>query len=312
MRLLNAATHALEEFVDDDHVPPYTILSHTWGAEEVTFKDLSSALTSPPVDWRAYKNKQGWPEIVNSAQHARNCGWRYIWIDTCCIDKSDVTDLSEAINSMFRWYECAEVCYAYLANVPPDHPTLVHPWTWSFRSSRWFRRGWTLQELLAPSFLEFLDRDWNPIGSRTNGPMKLSWRRASSVATKLSWAANRETTLVGDRTYSLLGLLGVNMPLIYGEGERAFTRLQHELIRSSSDESIFAWGSPMSECSRNIAHGVDSPILAPSPRDYEHTRGIVTWMFDKRRKGFAMTNAGLSLNAELLRMDPRHADRHPL
>jgi hypothetical protein len=260
MRLLNTATHALEEFVDDDHVPPYAILSHTWGAEEVTFKDLSS----PPSNCRTYENKQGWRKIFLAMHHAAKNGWHYIWIDTCCIDKSDVTELSEAINSMFRWYECAEVCYAYLADVPPEHAALQYPWRWSFRSSRWFRRGWTLQELLAPSFLEFLDRDWNLIGSRDEWAdeielatgievRQLANFQQCSVATKLSWAANRETTRVEDRAYSLLGLLGVNMPLIYGEGERAFTRLQHELIRSSNDESIFAWGFLMSECSQSCS-----------------------------------------------------------
>lgn len=134
-------------------------------------------------------------------------------------------------------------------------PAPKHPWKWSFRSSRWFTRGWTLQELLAPTFLEFLDRDWNLIGSREEWATEveratgievkqLANFQPCSIATKLSWAAKRQTTRVEDRAYSLLGLLGINMPLIYGEGEKAFTRLQHELIRSSNDESIFAWGDP--------------------------------------------------------------------
>lgn len=121
-----------------------------------------------------------------------------------------------------------------------------------FSQSRWFRRGWTLQELLAPDVLEFLYEDWTPIASREDMAPEihkatgitsdhLANFRMCCLATKLSWAANRETTRVEDRSYSLLGLLGVHMPLIYGEGENAFVRLQHELIRKYNDESIFVW-----------------------------------------------------------------------
>jgi hypothetical protein len=305
----------------------------------------------------AYQSKRGWRKVVESARHAAQNGWDYIWIDTCCINKSDITELSEAINSMFRWYESAQVCYAHLADVPPRHSSLKHPWAWSFRSSRWYTRGWTLQELLAPTFLEFLDSEWNVIGSRDEWAHEIELATGievkqlanfqdCSVATKLSWAANRETTRIEDRAYSLLGLLGVNMLLIYGEGERAFTRLQHELIRSSNDESIFAWGPPLGECrnmlsfllktltivltppavsgramprvcrddtdevtGRNVK---DSPILAPSPKDYERSRGVIRFLFDKRRRGFAITNAGLSLNAEVWKMGSDHQGYEPL
>jgi hypothetical protein len=248
MRLINTATLQLEEFFAET-APPYAILSHTWGADEVIFKDLTAGNY-------AYQTKLGWRKIVESSRCASQNGWQYIWIDTCCIDKSDNSELSEAINSMFRWYEGAQVCYAYLSDVPPVHSILDHPWKWSFRSSRWFRRGWTLQELLAPTFLEFLDAEWNLIGSREEWAAEIELATGIEgkqlanfdqccLATKLSWAANRETTRIEDRAYSLLGLLGVNMPLIYGEGERAFTRLQHELMRSSNDESIFSWGPPL-------------------------------------------------------------------
>ncbi len=251
MRLLNTRTLDLEDFITVDQTPLYAILSHTWGADEVTFKDLRSGRPEE------YQQKQGWRKITESARYASSRGWSHIWVDTCCIDKSDITELSEAINSMFHWYERAQVCYAYLADVPPMKSAGKHPWKWSFRSSRWFTRGWTLQELLAPSFLEFLDSDWNLIGSRdewvdeieraTGIEVKqLANFQQCCIATKLSWAAHRQTTRVEDRAYSLLGLLGVHMPLIYGEGERAFARLQLELMRSSNDESILVWGPAMS------------------------------------------------------------------
>jgi hypothetical protein len=137
MRLLNTSTCQLEEFINLETAPPYAILSHTWGADEVTFKDLTAGDG-------VYQTKQGWRKIVESARYASQRSWQYIWIDTCCIDKSDSSELSEAINSMFRWYESAQVCYAYLSDVGPVHSTANYPWKWNFRSSRWFRRGWTL------------------------------------------------------------------------------------------------------------------------------------------------------------------------
>lgn len=243
MRLLNTRSLRLEVFHDD--VPPYAILSHTWGDQETTFHAFTTA-TNPDM------TKAGWQKIQNACDHAAYHGWEYIWIDTCCIDKSDITELSEAINSMFRWYEAAGVCYAFLADVvfPSDEHNAVKGV--DFQQSRWFTRGWTLQELLAPPVLEFLDAEWNPIGSREDWASEIEKATGikqahltdfhqCSIATKLSWAANRLTTRIEDHSYSLLGLLGVYMPLIYGEREHAFTRLQHELVRKYNDESILAW-----------------------------------------------------------------------
>ncbi|KAF2118786.1 heterokaryon incompatibility protein-domain-containing protein [Lophiotrema nucula] len=250
MRLINTETYKLETFLNN--IPPYAILSHTWGEQEILFTDITDDLEN------AAKLK-GWQKVVYCCRRALEDGWQYAWIDTCCINKGDTTELGEAINSMFRWYEDAEVCYAYLADVPPRYYAgtggvdEVGPWKWHLRSSRWFTRGWTLQELLAPTYLIFLDRTWGLIGSREElaseiqaisgiTAKELLNFKTCCLATKLSWAVNRQTTREEDRAYSLLGLLEVNMPLIYGEGERAFQRLQHELIRSYNDESILAWG----------------------------------------------------------------------
>lgn len=246
MRLFHTTKFTLE--LCNSYPPPYAILSHTWDDEEVTFKEINS-------ENRA--SNKGWAKVANSCFRASQDGWEYIWIDTCCIDKSDTTELGEAINSMFRWYEEAQICYAYLSDVPQrssyDDQPGRGPWIWHFKSSRWFTRGWTLQELLAPAFLRFLDSSWGDIGSREEWAaeikdvtridrQQLMNFKSCCVATKLSWAANRRTTREEDRAYSLLGLLEVNMPLIYGEGKRAFVRLQEELIRRFNDESIFVWG----------------------------------------------------------------------
>ncbi|KAI1791123.1 hypothetical protein LXA43DRAFT_841956, partial [Ganoderma leucocontextum] len=178
---------------------------------------------------------------------------RWIWDDTCCIDKSSSAELSEAINSMFRYYSLAEVCYAYLADVPSG--CFSDPDPKPFKRSKWHTRGWTLQELIAPACLFFLSQDWRNLGTKIDHASLLSsishipisvLRMESdvssfSVASRISWAWNRATTRIEDRAYSLMGLFSVNMTTIYGEGERAFQRLQEDIMKQSLDPSLFAW-----------------------------------------------------------------------
>lgn len=183
--------------------------------------------------------------------------YQWVWIDSCCIDKTSSTELSEAINSMFRWYEQAEVCYAYLADVSSG--SSLHTPESEFRRSRWHTRGWTLQELIAPSSLLFYSADWVFLGTRSQLSVLLHditgvwptlldrtcgvWQ--TSIAMRMRWASKRRTTRVEDEAYCLMGLCGVDMPIIYGEGRRAFYRLQLEILKSSPDTSLFTWGSGM-------------------------------------------------------------------
>ncbi|KAM5546170.1 hypothetical protein V8D89_000296 [Ganoderma adspersum] len=213
------------------------------------------------------------PKIRDACAVARKNGYRYIWIDSCCIDKSSSAELSEAINSMYRWYRLAAVCYAYLADVPPgdDH----HAEGSRFHASRWFGRGWTLQELIAPGWVEFLSEDWAPIGSKQSlvelvesvanihykALLQLEPLEAFSVAQRLSWAAKRQTTRKEDRAYSLLGIFNIHMPTLYGEGDNAFRRLQEQIMQHIPDQSLFAWqdvylGSQLSQ----------NPNLADTPK----------------------------------------------
>lgn len=196
-------------------------------------------------------------------------GYEYVWIDTCCIDKTSSAELSEAINSMFAWYQEAKVCYAYLFDVP-DRP---------LKASRWFTRGWTLQELIAPREVIFYDGNWRNLGDRTSlGPRISQCTRIPesilsgekdldtfSTAQRMSWAAERQTTRVEDRAYCLMGLFGVNMPLIYGEREAAFIRLQEEILRISEDHSLFAWKSSDTRAG----------LLATSPAAFIDSHDIV-------------------------------------
>jgi hypothetical protein len=233
-------------------------------------------------DHAALIQRTGFQKIVRCCEKARSEGHEFVWIDTCCIDKSGSAELSEAINSMFRWYREAEICYAYLDDVCAfEDPTKASS---SFRESRWFTRGWTLQELLAPYEVVFLDRDWQEIGtkrslsdtvsSQTNIDTQTleycTWQHVS-IAARMSWASSRVTKRVEDMAYCLMGLFDVNMPLIYGEGSKAFYRLQLEIMKSSDDQSIFAW-IPNVWSDRPASYG----LLAESPRDFKLSSTLST------------------------------------
>jgi hypothetical protein len=234
MHLLNTTTLKLQYFIKA--IPPYAILSHTWGDEEVTFDDIDKPHAA---------GMKGYQKILESCAQALEDGFLWIWIDTCCIDKRSSAELSEAINSMYNWYWDAEVCYAYLSDVPIK----------SFVESVWFTRGWTLQELLAPAVVEFYSQDWKRLGTKlglvddvhcATGIEKIyllhrSTIQSAPIGKRFSWAAYRETTRVEDVAYSLLGLVQINMPMLYGEGHRAFYRLQLEVLKTSRDHTIFVW-----------------------------------------------------------------------
>ncbi|KAK3322641.1 heterokaryon incompatibility protein-domain-containing protein, partial [Apodospora peruviana] len=257
MRLINTKTLQIEDF-SGRKAPRYAILSHTWGNEELTFQDW--------LYIQRLKSKEGYHKMTKACERARQsqhnspaCQW--LWADTVCIDKSSSAELSEAINSMFEWYRRAEVCYAYLVDVAPmsgeEELSKCSQRTSPFRQSRWFRRGWTLQELIAPWSVIFLSKDWTYIGTKSTLAKHIStittipenclsgnWPRIrdqTSIAQKMSWAAWRQTTRIEDRAYSLMGLFEINMPLLYGEGEKAFIRLQEEMIKQTEDLSFLAW-----------------------------------------------------------------------
>ncbi|KAF5340126.1 hypothetical protein D9758_013149 [Tetrapyrgos nigripes] len=246
MRLLNTKTVQLKEFYAD--IPIYAILSHTWEAEEVSFQDIQNLEVA--------RQKKGYTKVQKACQHALKYNFEWIWIDSCCINKDSSAELSEAINSMYQYYQNAEVCYAYLSDVSAGDERAPQDVESDFRNSRWFRRGWTLQELLAPSFVVFLDQNWmevgtkwglrNVVSSMTSVPVEVlvdgSNMQRASIAQRMSWAAFRQTTRTEDQAYCLMGIFGVNIPPIYGEGgAKAFMRLQQEIIKYSDDRSIFAW-----------------------------------------------------------------------
>jgi hypothetical protein len=294
MRLVNSSTHKLEEF--SGQVPEYAILSHTWETNELSFQDIHE---------HSAKHMAGFAKVEGCCAQAKRDGFDYIWIDTCCIDKASSAELSEAINSMYRWYREAQVCYAYLADVPSgenlqnsDSP---------FAKSRWFTRGWTLQELIAPSSLVFYGIDWHEIGTKMSlqklvsaitgipiSVLKFGDIENFSVAQRMSWASERETTRLEDKAYCLMGLFSVNMPMLYGEGERAFRRLQEEIMKTSDDHTLFAWTEARVErC------WITRGLLADSSLDFVDSGHIIRSQPVLKSAPYSMTNKGLRIELPL-------------
>ncbi|KAI4114984.1 MAG: hypothetical protein LQ345_004341 [Seirophora villosa] len=304
MRLLQTKTLQFHEFFDAK-IPPYAILSHRWGEGEVTFKEMRKGKAQPGP---------GLTKIKKFCTLAASRGDKWAWIDTCCIDKRSSAELSEAINAMYKWYGDARKCYVYLidfelsareskqiskagvqyldafdilgqSELPFAHMDLPGMFDPDFvdrlRKSSWFKRGWTLQELLAPSMFNvyFFDKQWAQIGclshltdvisSITGIPEQFLHNdppTKPSVAQRMSWASGRHTSRGEDQAYCLLGLFNVNMPLLYGEGaDNAFRRLQIEIMNRDDDESLFAWKS----------NEYLSGMLAQSPVNFAESGDII-------------------------------------
>jgi ankyrin repeat protein len=245
LRLKDDNSFSLVEYLGSNTTPAYAILSHTWGPEheEVTFRDLTEHDTTA-------KAKVGYRKLTFCASQAARDGLRYFWVDTCCINKLDAAELQEAINSMFRWYQNATRCYVYLSDVSKDASTSddrSQRWKPEFRQSRWFARGWTLQELIAPKSVEFFSKEGTMLGNKRS--LEQTIQEITGVAVHairgdalsqfseeeiLSWVTKRQTKREEDIVYCLLGFFGVFMPLLYGEGQQnALERLQEQTRKKS-------------------------------------------------------------------------------
>lgn len=295
MRLLNTSTLEFKEFLGDK-IPAYAILSHVWSDEEVSYDDY---LARGRGEGHGYRKIRKLCELAKDLL-SPSISLEWAWIDTCCIDKRSSAELTEAINSMFKWYKNAHVCFVFLPDVhhlsdestesPLGADVNGVPFSHDdFLGSRWFTRGWTLQELLAPNTVLFFNTAFEILGSKsqlaTFRELERIIAKASGIdeiamsafaldtvdfciAQKMSWAARRQTTREEDLAYCLLGLFDVNMPLLYGEGfANAFLRLQSEIMARSNDDSIFAWDVLECESLPNIERPW-SGMLAPSPRNF--------------------------------------------
>jgi len=314
MRLINTETLKLEEFTAS--TPPYAILSHTWHDDgpEVSMADM---LAIPQSDDPKFAKIRG------ICSEAARIGLDYAWVDTCCIDKSSSAELSEAINSMFEWYRGAVVCYCLLSDFQTESSLEA-----DLAKCRWFTRGWTLQELIAPDILVFFDDSWTARGSIRIRESLYDWPaqysegayevdlseqiseitgvplsvlsavntlQSTPAVEIMSWASLRTTTRIEDQAYSLLGLLDVNLPLLYGERLKAFTRLQEEVLRRRGDLSLLAW-TPSSQSELSVYFG----ILAPSPKEFAWCRGHQVSQPARHNTEVSVTHRGLRLSSTLI------------
>jgi len=288
MRLLDTHTLEIKEF-EHTYALRYAILSHTWGDQEVSFEYMSG-------NREALRTLRGYQKVARFCEEARNRGFKYGWVDTCCIDKRSSAELSEAINSMYRYYSGATVCIIYLSDVfIQDKRTMVD----SIKACRWLSRGWTLQELIAASNRRFFDADWNlikdneellgAIAEATGIPQPVLYGErflsSFSVAERMCWASKRKTTRAEDIAYCLMGIFDVNMTPMYGEGApKAFKRLQLEIMKSSFDQTLFAWRGQRSS----------SGLLARTPSYFSDTPQLLLWS-PRYLAPYQMTNVGLSI-----------------
>ncbi|KAF6817877.1 Vegetative incompatibility protein HET-E-1-like protein 13 [Colletotrichum plurivorum] len=280
MRLIHTPTMKLTDFIG--RIPRYAILSHTWSTDdnnpEISLQDMKGNDPWLP-------SRQAFRKIEATCRQAQRDGIEYAWVDSCCIDKTSSAELGEAINSMYRWYQQSHVCYAYLEDV---FDTRIHDVRASgsassaaFARSGWFGRGWTLQELIAPSKVVFYNAAWRKLAEKRDiveqlegitGIDEFVLRGGSpqrvSVGRRMSWAAGRKTTRPEDIAYSLLGIFDVNMPLLYGEGLNAFTRLQEQILQQSDDHTLFAWRASKESAEKEPLRG----LLARSPDEFANFR----------------------------------------
>lgn len=256
MRGQNGELSLTEELFDE--IPPYAILSHTWSeeaSEEVTFRNMEDGT------WRS---KPGSAKIKFCSEQAMRDGLEYAWVDTCCINKSTMDEVQLSINSMFQWYRGAAHCYVYLSDVSmnarfPHGDQINIPWEAAFRSSKWFTRGWTLQELLAPASVQFFSQEGLRLGDKVSLEREIhdvtkiaisALRNAGSfsqfdVDERLRWAETRQTTRTEDWAYCLFGIFGVFMPLNYGEGrDNAVRRLRREIESTPKRQGLFYFSTP--------------------------------------------------------------------
>ncbi|GIZ49418.1 hypothetical protein CKM354_001244800 [Cercospora kikuchii] len=306
MRLINI--HTLEQRNFNAFPPRYACLSHRWQGAETTYVDFISTPRSASAGIEKIQSFCDFlkrPELYEDGQVPPV---KWCWVDTCCIDKRSSAELSEAINSMAKWYRNAEFCVAYLSDVPALADAESHEDY--FRKSQWFMRGWTLQELLFPCRVLFTTMQWellpNLDTASSHGRRIISEittipescigdHRAMlrcTVALRMRWAARRQTSRLEDIAYCLLGIFQINMPLLYGEGERAFLRLQEQIISNYDDESIFAWTS------RNNG---PMPVLASSPHAFRNSC-MISPVSLQPRPPYRISNRGLEFQTDAVQL----------
>ncbi|KAK3672609.1 hypothetical protein LTR78_007421 [Recurvomyces mirabilis] len=302
-RLIDTRTLAIKHIQSGSQVR-YGILSHVWGPQEISYENFFNEQA---------RDGQGFTKVWKCCKLALEHGLDYMWIDSCCIDRGSTAELSEAINSMFAWYASAAICFVYLADVGMPTNSVHSGNDEQFFGSRWFTRGWSLQELLAPRNVRFFDCDWRLLGTLselTNMVKDITGLEtallrhekpisAYSVAQRMSWAAGRMTTRREDMAYCLLGIFEVHMPLLYGEDDGAFLRLQHEVCKRHRDDTIFAW----SDEHMLLAPALTGAMFAPDVRCFLGCRDVVQTDWPEPLQ-WELTQGGLHISGAMTMPGP--------
>ncbi|XXH06186.1 hypothetical protein Hte_012632 [Hypoxylon texense] len=324
MRLVDARRTLKERTVVFDSQEPddvkYLILSHCWGrpggndawihdGQEYVYRDVLASL--PPASKPA-----GFEKIVRACELAHRAKIKYVWIDTCCLDQTNSSEISHGINSMFKWYHKSSFCVVYLADVTWTSNMSRKELKRQLGNSRWLERAWTLQELIAPKEIRFYNREWNYMDTKAGLVDEideithidyrilkgLSSCSMCSIAHRMSWAAKRKATRPEDIAYSLLGIFNVHLPIIYGEGLRnAFYRLQQAIAITTSELSIFGWGGRLSPSGSS-----SSSVFADSPADFQSSYGLIGNIPERH---YELTNKGVRIIYALRKVKVEERDK---
>ncbi|KAG1818216.1 heterokaryon incompatibility protein-domain-containing protein [Suillus subaureus] len=256
----------------------YVMLSHRWGENEPLLHDIQDKVV--------YKLKAAGSlvKLQSFCKSARHAGYHWAWVDTCCIDQNNNVELQKSFNSMFVWYHHSALTTVYLSDVPPSAKS------GALAKSAWNTRGWTVPEFLASRVILFYQQDWmlylddrspnhkesveimheledaTGIDARVLVAFQPGMRDARQ---KLQWVSTRVTTVPEDIAYSLFGIFGVALPILYGENaQNALGRLLQEIVARSGDITALDWVGQPSEFNSCLPAHISSYAAPPCSLPY--------------------------------------------
>ncbi|KAG1908047.1 uncharacterized protein F5891DRAFT_1169157 [Suillus fuscotomentosus] len=249
------------------------LLSHRWEETEALLHHIQDK------NVRELKGLGGIAKLQSFCQIARDAGYFWAWMDTCCIDKSNNVELQESVNSMFVWYRHSALTIVYLSDVPPSSQP------GALARSVWNERGWTFQEFVAPKVVRFYQKDWSLYlddrsPNHKESPAIMEELESATgidpqalisfcpgmrdTREKLQWASKRVTTVQEDIAYSLFGIFDIHLPVIYGERKQsALGRLLQEIVSRSGDITSLDWVGQSSEFNSCLPASITSYATPP-------------------------------------------------
>ncbi|KAG0701294.1 hypothetical protein DFH29DRAFT_852779 [Suillus ampliporus] len=296
----------------------WVMLSHKWESKEPLMHDIHDKVVYDLDPGGTVVKLQTFCKVTRDAGHRR------AWSDTCCTDQNNNVELQRSVNSMFVWYRNSALTIVYLSDVPPSSKS------GALADSTWNTRGWTIQEFLAPNVVLFYQVDWNPYLNDSSPDHKesvaimqelkdatcidaqalVAFRPGMRGARqKLQWASTRVTTLQEDIAYSLFGIFGIHLPVIYGEmKQNALGRLLQEIVAQSGDITALDWVGKSSEFNSCLPADITAykapPCTPPALSEYQIQASISSL------RNAAVVELALTLYTRLDNLNaPRFANR---